>query len=116
MTSYLWKFWGIRISPPLPTTSKGSVEVFDWLLLVYDELVRTYMLYENHCKQGKQLKAVVDFVEMACSPPCLYSSFATRYMLKRFFTLPQPRVVGLSMSVSEAKWQKSKDIPSTEKA
>lgn len=78
MTSYLWEFWGIRISPPLTTTSKGSVEVFDWLLLVYDELVRKYMLYENHCKQakqGKQLKAVVDIVEMACSPPCLYSSW-----------------------------------------
>lgn len=74
MTSYLWKFWEIRISPPLTTTSKGSVEVFDWLLLVYDELVRKYMLYENHCKQGKQLKAVVDLVEMVCSPPCLYSS------------------------------------------
>lgn len=26
-------------------------------------------------------------------------------MLKRFLTLPQPRVVGLSMSASEAKWQ-----------
>lgn len=56
MTSYLWKFWGIRISPALTTTSKGSVEVFDWLLLVYNELVRKYMLYEHHCKQAKQGK------------------------------------------------------------
>lgn len=73
------------------------MEVFDWLLLVYDELVRKYMLYENCCKQakrGKQLKAVVNLVEMACSPPRLYSILATRYMLKRFFIPPQPRVVG----------------------
>lgn len=119
MTGYLWKFWGIRISPPLTTTSKGSVQVFDWLLFVYDDLVRKYMLYENHCKlakRGETAQGGGRFRRDGLLPTLSLQLLATRYMLKRFFTLPQPRVVGLSISVSEAKWQKSKDIPSTEKA
>lgn len=54
---------------------------------------------KNHCKQskqGKQLKAVVKSSRDGLLPTLSLQLLATRYMLKRFFTLPQPRVVGLS--------------------